>query len=235
MDEDLAGRYAAGSTDLVLAASVEAHLLECAACRDSVTAVVSAQRLADIWAGVNDHLDASPTLAERLRSWRSKPLSARFAIAVTAAAVAAAVVAVDLKTDHFRGHGSSPYGQVLTRPTTQNINTENEPGLAALAAGLTTVDGRLMSSYDPPPYRVTLGDTTPAPAAVTERTISGITRKVVPQAAVIYSASATWVYIIAGPHEISRQRVAVSAENDGIATLSDGPPAGTRVLTFRTA
>uniref|UniRef100_UPI003F498234 hypothetical protein n=1 Tax=Actinoplanes sp. CA-084688 TaxID=3239901 RepID=UPI003F498234 len=235
LDDALADRYAGGSTDLVLAASVEAHLQECGTCRDRITGVVPTQRLDDIWARVADKLEASPTLAERLRQrLQVRPLSARFAIGIALAAAAVfAVVAMSIGLSQVPGDaGAAPPSPAWTGPAIQNIKADNDPGLAALTADLTAVNGQLISSYDPPPYRITLDDAPHTSATIAERNLSGLNRKAVSRAAVIHTASGTWIYTITGPHLIVRQPVTVTAENDHIAILADGPPAGTKVLTF---
>jgi hypothetical protein len=57
-------------------------------------------------------------------------------------------------------------------------------------------------------------------------------RKVVPYAAVLYDAyGATWVYTSPEPLVFIRHRIAVERIEGDVALLSDGPPAGTAVVT----
>ena len=59
--------YAAGVVGGSAAASVEAHLLGCAACRATLAPAVDPARLTGVWAEVLDRVDAPrPTLVERL-------------------------------------------------------------------------------------------------------------------------------------------------------------------------
>jgi len=57
-DDALLDRYAAGSLDMARAASVEAHLVACAACREAVGARVDCGRLGAIWAEIVNTVDA---------------------------------------------------------------------------------------------------------------------------------------------------------------------------------
>ncbi|MFG1942662.1 zf-HC2 domain-containing protein [Nonomuraea sp. NPDC048826] len=67
MDEDLARDYAQGRTGATLAASVEAHLLACAACRGKLAPEVPRERLDQVWHEITAAMDAPrPTLFERL-------------------------------------------------------------------------------------------------------------------------------------------------------------------------
>lgn len=66
-DRDLLQRYAAGNTDLPLAGSVETHLVACATCRRLADSVVSAERLARIWQGIEAGINAPrPTTPQRI-------------------------------------------------------------------------------------------------------------------------------------------------------------------------
>lgn len=59
-------RYAAGDLDDVRAASLEAHLLTCGRCRQTLTPSVEATSLERVWAGVVDAIDAPhPGAVER--------------------------------------------------------------------------------------------------------------------------------------------------------------------------
>jgi hypothetical protein len=67
LDTELAGRYAGGRVDPVLAASVEQHLVRCAACRQLLEPTVDRNRLDAVFAGVLDTIEAPrPGLLERL-------------------------------------------------------------------------------------------------------------------------------------------------------------------------
>jgi len=64
LDHDLAGRYSGGRVNDVLAASVEQHLVACAACRTLIT--VDAPRLDTVWAAIVEEVEAPrPRLLER--------------------------------------------------------------------------------------------------------------------------------------------------------------------------
>jgi hypothetical protein len=61
-------------------------------------------------------------------------------------------------------------------------------------------------------------------------------RKVVPYGAVFYDAKgAAWVYVSVGPLAFERQRIAVERVVGDRAVLSEGPPAGTPVVTVGAA
>jgi hypothetical protein len=61
---------------------------------------------------------------------------------------------------------------------------------------------------------------------------AGARRKGVPYAAVLYDASGnTWVYSSPEPLVFVRQRIVVDHIEGDVAVLSDGPPAGTTVVT----
>ena len=67
LDAGVARRYAEGRTDLPLGASIEAHLIVCPGCRESIGSLVPAGRLDGIWDGVVAGLDAPrPRLVELL-------------------------------------------------------------------------------------------------------------------------------------------------------------------------
>jgi len=68
--------------------------------------------------------------------------------------------------------------------------------------------------------------------AVRDERVAGTVQKVVPYAAVLYDpAGRTWVYT--SPEELVfvRHEIAVDYIAGDLAVLSDGPPAGTRVVT----
>jgi len=65
---------------------------------------------------------------------------------------------------------------------------------------------------------------------------SGAMRKVVPYAAVLYDAQgSTWVYTSPEPLVFVRQRIVIDYIAGDVAVLSDGPPAGTIVVTVGAA
>ncbi|MDA0632393.1 zf-HC2 domain-containing protein [Nonomuraea sp. MCN248] len=67
MDDELAADYARGRTGPTLAASVEAHLLACAACRGKLAPEVPRARLDRVWDEITAAVDAPrPTSFERL-------------------------------------------------------------------------------------------------------------------------------------------------------------------------
>jgi len=67
LDRDLLQRYEAGSTDLPLTGSVEAHLIACATCRRLADGTVPAERLARIWQNIEAGIDArQPTTLRRI-------------------------------------------------------------------------------------------------------------------------------------------------------------------------
>ena len=67
---------------------------------------------------------------------------------------------------------------------------------------------------------------------VREAQVSGTPRKVIPSAAVLYDAHGeTWTYTSPQPLSFVRHRIRIDREERGMAILSDGPPAGTAVVT----
>jgi len=67
VDEETLARYARGQGPLSLGASVEAHLLSCARCRDLLTPAVELDRLESLWDDVVERVDAPrPGTVERL-------------------------------------------------------------------------------------------------------------------------------------------------------------------------
>ena len=61
---------------------------------------------------------------------------------------------------------------------------------------------------------------------------SGTRRKAVPYAAVLYDVHGkTWVYTSPTPRTYVRHRISVDYIDGDLAVLSDGPPAGTKVVT----
>jgi hypothetical protein len=67
VDAELARRYADGATRIDLATSVEAHVMACAGCRDTLAAAVSNDRLTGIWDLIANEIGAArPRLTERV-------------------------------------------------------------------------------------------------------------------------------------------------------------------------
>lgn len=67
VDEQLLDRYVSGDASPGLAASVEAHVVRCAPCRDRMVPAVEPPRLDRLWSEVLDRIDAPvPRPAERL-------------------------------------------------------------------------------------------------------------------------------------------------------------------------
>ncbi|MEP7054910.1 MAG: zf-HC2 domain-containing protein [Actinomycetota bacterium] len=97
-DDRLIERYAAGVLDPATAASVEAHVLRCRACRTTVAGHAPAARLALAWSAVTERIDdPSPGLVERsLRRLGLTESDARLAACAPAMRLAwlAALVAV---------------------------------------------------------------------------------------------------------------------------------------------
>lgn len=60
LDHDLAGRYSTGQVGRILAASIEQHLIGCAACRDLLTQYGDAERNDHVWAVVLERVQAPP-------------------------------------------------------------------------------------------------------------------------------------------------------------------------------
>jgi hypothetical protein len=58
LDPEAIRRYSRGAAPPDLAASAEAHLMRCAACRGAISSYVDAQRVATIWREVVDRVDA---------------------------------------------------------------------------------------------------------------------------------------------------------------------------------
>ncbi|MGB8021307.1 MAG: hypothetical protein WCF04_08775 [Candidatus Nanopelagicales bacterium] len=80
VDAELLGAYAAGTTDGVISASIEQHVLRCATCRAGMAAVPPvAVGLEAVWSRVRDQIEVpGPTLVERIaRRLRVPPSEAR--------------------------------------------------------------------------------------------------------------------------------------------------------------
>src|SRR5687768_14565948 len=58
LDPEAIRRYAQGAAPPDLAASAEAHLMKCAACRGAIASRVDARRVESIWQEVADRVDA---------------------------------------------------------------------------------------------------------------------------------------------------------------------------------
>lgn len=65
LDDELLRRYRAGDTDLPLAASIESHLITCAACRRLTVDAVPPERLDRIWQRIDARMAAPPTILRR--------------------------------------------------------------------------------------------------------------------------------------------------------------------------
>ncbi len=73
-------------------------------------------------------------------------------------------------------------------------------------------------------------------APVRQATVEGRARTVVPYGAVLYDATGTtWVYVIREPRSYLRERIAVDDIEDDQAVLTDGPAAGTAVVSVGAA
>ena len=69
-------------------------------------------------------------------------------------------------------------------------------------------------------------------AAVRDTEVNGVQRKVIPYAAILYNTEgATWVYTSPEPLTFIRTSIVVDSIDGDTAILSDGPPAGTLVVT----
>jgi hypothetical protein len=67
LDPEVIRRYAGGAVPPEQAASAEAHLMKCAACRDAISSYVDVQRVEAIWHEVVDRVDAPRrSVAERM-------------------------------------------------------------------------------------------------------------------------------------------------------------------------
>lgn len=73
-------------------------------------------------------------------------------------------------------------------------------------------------------------------APVREEQVNGAQRKLIPYAAVIYDLHGeTWAYISPVPLTYTRQAIVVEYIDGDTAVLTDGPPAGTAVVTVGVA
>jgi hypothetical protein len=73
-DQALLERYAHGETDDARALSLEAHLLACVRCRDTLGSLIPAEPLERMWTGVLEDLDSpAPSSLERLLTWTGVP------------------------------------------------------------------------------------------------------------------------------------------------------------------
>jgi hypothetical protein len=78
--------------------------------------------------------------------------------------------------------------------------------------------------------------TAPAVEVQVARAPSGAFRKVVPYAAVLYDSDGeTWVYTNPEPRVFVRHGITIDYIDGDVAVLSDGPPAGTPVVTVGAA
>ena len=69
-------------------------------------------------------------------------------------------------------------------------------------------------------------------AAIAAAPAAGTAKLVMPAAALFYDAGGdTWAWVMSRPYVYERQHVAVSTIEGDAANLSDGPPAGTQVVT----
>jgi hypothetical protein len=115
LDQDLVRRYAAGATDGVLAASVEAHVVACGECRRRLAPAVDRGRLGTVWAGIADTVDTPRAggFERLLHLVGIRPDTARLLAATPSlrASWLGAVAAV-LAFAAFAA-GSGPHGQLL--------------------------------------------------------------------------------------------------------------------------
>ena len=71
---------------------------------------------------------------------------------------------------------------------------------------------------------------------IRDKQVAGAQRKVIPYAAILYDTQGdTWTYANPKPLTYVRHRIAVDRIEGDLATLSDGPPAGTAVVTVGAA
>lgn len=78
--------------------------------------------------------------------------------------------------------------------------------------------------------------TAPAAEVQVARAPNGALRRVVPYAAVLYDSDGdTWVYTNPEPRVFIRHSITVDYIDGDVAVLSDGPPAGTPVVTVGAA
>jgi len=68
--------------------------------------------------------------------------------------------------------------------------------------------------------------------AVLEQTVNGASRRVIPYGAVLYDTEGdTWTYVCTEPRVFVRYHISIESIAEGKAVLSEGPPAGTAVVT----
>jgi hypothetical protein len=73
-------------------------------------------------------------------------------------------------------------------------------------------------------------------AAVQEEEVGGALEKVIPYSAVLYDANGDpWTYTNPEPLVFIRQKISIDDVEDGSAILSEGPDAGTKVVTVGAA
>ncbi|MET0415481.1 MAG: hypothetical protein ABW022_05615 [Actinoplanes sp.] len=254
IDYELGQRYAAGLADLVLAASIEAHLMACPACRKIVAEAVPEQRLAGIWDQVSRTLDVPAPWTDRLvtgmRRWATQ--APRFAVvaAVLSITAFALTVAIPLSTgsadDSRQGvNGDTQSSHLHGYPAFNSLRSatpspEASPGpqeLSALTGSLTGIDGQTYFIGTTPARQLTLrASNAESPgyqkATVALQTIAGVARSVVPRAAVVHALSGDWIYTNPKPNLIIRRSVTVLRTTATVAVLSDGPPIGTPIVTW---
>jgi hypothetical protein len=250
VDSDLARRYANGMADLVLAASVEAHVIACPACRETIAATVPAQRLTGIWDAVNAELDAPRrSRVERamtrlgLRSglarltqaagsaWQTRrPLTKLVPIGM---ALLLAVVTLSSTTrsapiaNHAEARPGASHGPAGSPG--HPLGAGNLIGVTSEPGGAMTVAGKSLGIFIlTAEMAKRLGIQT---AAVRPERAAGRQRTIIPVAAVVGTGSDTWVYTNPEPSVFVRQKVTVDHVEGDFAVLTDGPPVGTMVAT----
>ena len=73
-------------------------------------------------------------------------------------------------------------------------------------------------------------------APVRDAQVSGVQRKVIPYAAVLYDTQGnTWAYTNPEPLRFVRQSIKIDRIEGDLAVLTDGPPSGTAVVTVGVA
>lgn len=71
---------------------------------------------------------------------------------------------------------------------------------------------------------------------ITEETIDGETRMVIPYSAILYGLNGeTWAYVNTAPLTYQRESITIDHIRDDTAVLTAGPPLGTQVVTVGVA
>ena len=140
-DADLVQQYASGRTNLAVSASIEAHLVACAACRSLLAGGTGSADLEQIWTGIRATIER-PTLPPVLRLLRRIGLSERDGVLLSASqslrgpwTLATSAILVFAAAASFPGQMIGQALYLLVAPLVPVLGV-----VAAFAAGDTTAE-----------------------------------------------------------------------------------------------